>query len=210
MNAADEFLVHYGKNAALGSFTAPPELAPFRGARVVVEGPRGREVGTILAPSSSQGLPRTGTILRLLGAEDEDALTHLLLQGEEVFTTAAAVANSLAGLSVLDVDMPLQGAPILQVLADPAADLASFAQSLETLLGQPILIENLAEPLPIETDHSHEGGCGKPDCGRDSGGGCTTCGTGGGCSSCGSGGTDLADYFAHLRTKMETTRVPLA
>lgn len=210
MNAAAEYLVHYGKNAALGSFTAPPEIAPSRGARVVVEGPRGREVGTVLAPTSSQGLPRTGTILRLLGTEDEDALARLHLRGEEVFTAAADLANHHAGLAILDVDMPLQGAPILQVLADAATDLASFAHSLETHLGLPVLIENLAEPLPNEPEHSHEGGCGKPDCGRDSGGGCTTCGTGGGCSSCGSGGTDLADYFAHLRTKMETTRVPLA
>ena len=68
-----------------------------------------------------------------------------------------------------------------------------------------IRLENLS--LPKE-EHEH-GGCDKPDCGRESGGGCSTCSTGGGCSTCGSGKTDLREYFGHLRTKMES-RIPLA
>lgn len=210
MNVAADFLVHYGKNAALGSFTAPAPLAPGRGARVVVRGPRGLEVGIVLGPASP-AVPRTGAILRLTAAEDEQLLERLRHRAEEIYSRAVGLSDrSPSPLAVLDVDLPLDGPPILQVLAEGDADLATFARALEADLGTAILLENLAQPPTDLPEPASAGGCGRPDCGREEGGGCTSCGTGGGCSSCGSGGHDLADYFAHLRSKMDTHRVPLA
>lgn len=201
--AGEHYLVSHGKSGGVGSFVSPQPLILRRGDRVVVDGPRGREVGTVLCPASIRqsrllGAGSSGNIVRSLTAEDETALAGLGELGQQLFDFSRDTARRLGvAIEILDVDLMLDGRA--NVLFVGQAPLEGLAAALHGALGLEIRLENLAVPA-----ESH-GGCGKPDCGREAGGGggCSSCSSGG-CSTCGSGQVDLSQYFAHLRGRMET------
>jgi len=109
---------------------------------------------------------------------------------------------------VLDVELLFDNEhAVIQHLGWGECDFAELVQRLSQQYQLEARMENLALPPVAEAE---AGGCGKPDCGKTSGGGCTSCASGG-CSSCGDHKVDLRPYFAHLREQMEQSqRVPLA
>jgi hypothetical protein len=209
-----EFLVNHGKGGAVGRFLAAEALPLRRGDRVVVRSPRGLEVGVVLCPAGPRharllGDALVGELLRPAGPDDDAALERLRPLAERLFEDGRRLALDLdLPAEVLDVEMLLDGRrAIVQHVQAAECDWDGFVAALRSRHGVDVLLENLALAAPAEEEH---GGCGKPDCGRGGGGGCTDCGSGG-CSSCGSGGVDLRAYFAHLRTQMEQQhqRTPL-
>ncbi len=209
---AEHYLVSHGKCGGLGNFAASGSCTLRRGDRVVIEGPRGREVGTVLRQANVRqsrllGVALSGAIVRLLSQDDELDLRQQHALQERLFAAASQLARSRdLPIEILDVDVLLENRAIIQFLGVDDAALEAFADHLGRDFGVEIHLENLA----LATVAEEPAGCGKPDCGKTDGGGCTTCSTGGGCSSCGSEATDLSPYFAHLRTKMENNqRTPL-
>lgn len=216
LDAHDQFIVSFGKSGALGVFTSENPLTLRRNQAVLVQTPRGVEIGTVLRPATlSQarllGATSSGSLLRPLTPDDETQRDTLADIAQRIFETSrACVERDALALEILDVDVMFDGSSAIVQFVGDDADTEKLAQALERHFTMAIRLENLAVPT-VEDKHEH-GGCDKPDCGRtaDGGGGCTTCSTGGGCSSCGSGKkTDLKEYFGHLRTKMES-RIPLA
>ena len=203
-DAADQFVVSFGKAGAVGVFNAPAPFVLRRGDRVVIGTPRGTEVGSVLCPASVRqarllGATVSGPLLRPLAAEDEARLPELHQLGQRLYEAGRAlVQQDGLALEILDVEILLDGRQaILQFVgADPRLD--DFAHALERRFALEVRLENLTQPSAVE----EHGGCDKPDCGR-SAGGCTTCSSGGGCSSCGSQKVDMRNYFGHLREKME-------
>jgi cell fate regulator YaaT (PSP1 superfamily) len=214
---SDQYVVGFGKSGGLGCFTVVEAMELTRGDRVVVRTARGVEFGEVLGPATLRqarliGALAAGDILRRCTHDDEVAHVRLRRQADAMFEACRARAAELAlPLQILDVEVLLDGRhAIVQFVGGADVDAENLAAALPADDAIEFRLENLATPAPVDhEDHSH-GGCGKPDCGRTEGGGCSTCSTGGGCSSCGAGQVDLRPYFAHLRDKMEAQhRTPL-
>lgn len=216
---ADQYVVAFGKSGGLGCFTVVEPLDLVRGDRVVVQTPRGIELGDVLGPATLRqarliGAQASGDILRRATEDDRSIVPQLQQQADELFAASRVVAERLAlPLQILDVEVLLDRRHVLvQFVGGGEADVTKLVEALQIQDELQIRFENLAGPQVDEhDDHSH-GGCDKPDCGRTNGGqgGCTSCSTGGGCSSCGTGKPDMRAYFAHLRGKMEEAhRTPL-
>lgn len=198
-------LVQYGRGGFVGRFAAREPFA--RGARVVVSGPRGTEVGTVLCAADGPALD--GTALR--PATDRDTVSHE--RESKLLDTAIALAEARGlPLALVDAELTLDGALILHGLAWAACDADPLFADLTERFGLNVQFLDLGTPVPKEAPEP--AGCGKPGCGSEKGG-CSSCGTGGGCSSgsCSRGAAKSADeltaYFADLRAKMEAQRVPL-
>jgi hypothetical protein len=211
-DSTSEYLVSHGSSGGFGRFVAAGPLACARGTRVVIDGPRGLEVGTVLCPATpghGQFLPViSGRLLRPADAGDEEELAHLRARGEQLFAECRRLADELRlPLEIVDVELLPGGRLIVQHLGD--ADATPLADALRSRHGVDVYLEGLRLPPEAPEEEEH-GGCGQPGCGRAEGGGCTSCGTGG-CSSCGGGKVDLRAYFSHLRSQMEarTPRTPL-
>lgn len=195
-------LVQYGRGGFVGRFAAREPFA--RGARVVVSGPRGTEVGTVLCAADGPALD--GTALR--PATDRDAISPE--RESELLGAATALAEARGlPLALVDAELTLDGALILHGLAWAACAADPLFADLGARFGLSVRFLDLGT-TPVARE---ERGC--ASCGSE-GGGCSSCGTGsGGCSSgsCSRGAAKSADeltaYFADLRTKMEARRVPL-
>jgi hypothetical protein len=213
--AAAEYLISHGKSGGFGRFSSSLPLNLGRGDRVVIESKRGLEIGNVLCPASERhvqflaGTP-AGHLLRRAIPADDEALRRAQLLGRQIFDDGRTLAaKSGVCLEIVDVEILLDGTAIVQFLGGAAEDHAALADALQKTFSLTVLMENLALPAPEAEDH-HHGGCGKPDCGKAGGGGCTSCGSDGGCSSCGSGKVDVKAYFSHLRSKMDDRfRTPL-
>jgi hypothetical protein len=207
-----EYLVSYGKSGAFGRFTAASRLTCARGDTVVVRSQRGLELGVVLCeatPRHARLLDHTfvGELVRRATAEDTAAAGRMDVLGQRLFAEGCRLATELGvAVGVLDVEVLLDGRhAVVQHLSPEHCDPTPLADALARRHEVTVLLENLATPVPAAVEEE-AGGCGQPGCGRAHGSGCTTCGTGGGCSSCGSGKVDIAAYFAHLRSKMETSQ----
>lgn len=203
-----EYLVSHGKTGVVGRFLAHDVASYRRGDRVVIQGERGLAIGTVLCEATERHariLAATGhgRLLRAVHPDDEHALEQARTLAERIYTESRRLAVEMGlALEVMDVEMTLDGSrAIVQCLAG-ACDPAPLLDALAATHGVQVWLENLADPLEEEEEH----GCGKPDCGKSEGGGCSTCSSGGGCSSCGSGKVDMRDYFGHLREQMESSK----
>jgi hypothetical protein len=207
---SDQFIASYGKSGGLGCFSALTDECFSRGDRVALQTPRGLEAGAILGPATLRqarllGAQTSGTIVRRLGDEDLTLLIDLQRQANDLFAVSRAVAAGRGGhVEILDVELLLDGSHAIIHLVGRADDaMAQLIDELSRRANLHIRFENLA--LAIGERDQPAAGCGKPDCGKASGGGCSDCGAGG-CSSCGQEAVDLRPYFAHLRGRMEEQR----
>ncbi len=217
MEFPDQFVASFGKDAALGCFTASGPLTLARHDRVLLQTPRGLEIGAVLGPATLRqarllGAHVRGDLLRPLTAADEPVVQKMLsLAGEVLAESERLLSECDISLSLIDAEafFDLRHA-LLHILHARPDDLAPFVETLSRRTGLDVRLANLAIPAEPEVH-----GCGEPNCGGGGGeGGCSTCSTGGGCATgCGTGTTappDLRPYFAHLREQMETNqRVPL-
>ena len=213
----DQFLASFGKDAAIGCFTADSPRSLPRHTPVLLKTPRGLETGHILGPATIRqarlvGAHVHGDLVRVLNFDDDDTLDKMSSLAQDVLDTAQRLAEeSDIPVSLLDAEVFFDlGHALLHVLHPNPDDLAPFVKDLSDSLGLDIRLANLAVPIPAAEE---DPGCGKPNCGEgDCGSGEGGCSTGGCSTGCGTGGqaVDLKPYFAHLREQMETTgRVPL-
>ncbi|MBM4067485.1 MAG: hypothetical protein FJ271_00865 [Planctomycetes bacterium] len=216
-----DYLATHGQSNHLGRFVAIEPLELKRGDRVVIETGRGLEIGTILCGASDNHVRLLrippGRLVRRTTADDERTLLDTRKSSDRLFAMVRSLSDELAlDVEILDVEVLLDAVTVVQFLG-AQSEAQALAAALADRHGLAVLMENLAA-MP---DDPVEAGCGKPDCGQGKEGGCTSCSSGGcstggcatGCATgCGTGGTrvDMRDYFAHLRGKMESRRVPLA
>ncbi|HEY2783500.1 MAG TPA: hypothetical protein VGJ05_00875 [Fimbriiglobus sp.] len=192
-----EYLVRYGRPAFVGRFRDPDGRTFARGASVAVRTPRGLEPGEVLA-----------TVTRFeIGLPGDLVGPHAPVPAPTVETDLLADAQARVAdlpVAVLDCEQLLDPVAVLHVAAWDACDLTPILDELSATFGLAVRVHHLGEePVPAPDPPT---GCGKPDCGQESGGGC---GSGGGCSSgsCSRGtvkdADDLTAYFSNLRTQME-------
>lgn len=206
------YLVQFGKSGFVGRFRFDDELPLERGDRVIVQGPRGMEFGTVLCEPATrfqQQAPEDGAILRRATSDDEFAADHNAQIASDLLAAAEAAGLPIA---FVDVEVSLDAsAAILHAIPWDACDADPLLAALSERFALPVRMFDLSR-TPVAKDETPAAGCGKPGCGSESGG-CTSCSTGG-CStgSCSKGkvksASELTAYFADLRQQMET-RTPL-
>jgi hypothetical protein len=231
-----QFLVRYGRPGFIGRFASA--LALTRGERVVVRGPRGVELGEVLllpeppprvedhdalrtapvawvpsvpsVPSDIHGASPTadGEILRVATSADGDEAARLSARGQELLAGATTMDSALP-LALVDVEVTLDGTAILHAVAWESCDASPQLEQLSARFGLAVKLLDLSR-VAVEKDPT---GCGKPNCGSESGG-CSSCGSSTGSCSRGSvkSAEELTSYFADLRRQMETAglvRTPL-
>jgi cell fate regulator YaaT (PSP1 superfamily) len=210
-------LVQFGRLGFIGRFTATAGVA--RGERVIVRGPRGVEMGTVLCNPDEPfetTLPPEGELVRAATAEDDAHAASLSGRSAELLGQAVAAAGERGlPLTFVDAELTFDDHFILHGLAWAACDATPLFEDLSEQFGLTVRLLDLSR-APTTRDPKPSGGCGEPGCGSGEGG-CST--GGGGCSSggCSRGsvksGDELSAYFANLRRQMEAagaTRTPLA
>lgn len=189
------FLVQYGRSAFVGWFTSEEPLE--RGMSVVIDSPRGRELGTIMGPHSQARSTIEGAVLR--PANDQDRSEHLeaeRLARAILQTVHDAITAHDEPVLVLDCEVLLSATEaILHVVSWGETDLTNRILDWSDRFGIPIRVYDLAR-VPKEATAS---GCGKPDCGS---GGCSSCTSG--CSTgCGKTVAQSADEVAELLREVD-------
>lgn len=191
------YLVQYGRSAFVGRFASNVPLA--RGDRIVIDSPRGRELGTVLCEPEQPSAHLDGQVVRRsnAGEEPSNEFANRILE-----TATAAVIREGHSALVLDCEVLIEGGAILHVVAWEPVDLTPILHEVSATFGLAVRLFDLAATA-VPADPTK---CGKPDCGS---GGCSSCGTGGGCgtSSCSRGvaksSDDLTAQFRELREAME-------
>ncbi|MBN9121475.1 MAG: hypothetical protein J0I06_20385, partial [Planctomycetes bacterium] len=117
-------LVQFGRSGFVGRFTAP--AAVERGARVVVRGPRGVEVGAVLCEPGDKFAPTLSTegeLVRVATADDESRVATFSEREAELLAVAtdAAAENGLP-LTFVDAELTLDDRLILHGLAWDVCD----------------------------------------------------------------------------------------
>jgi hypothetical protein len=212
MAASSDYLVTHGCTAALTRCRAGSHLLAQHGDQVVIESPRGLELGEVLCPAGAEvTVTSIGQVLRLATPEDEQRAHDLRCRGQLLLDDSQQLIDEMQlPLLPLDVDMILDGdKAILHVLRWQSCTLTPFIEQLRARQGLQV---TLFDRSKVEETHEH--GCGS--CGA---GGCGSCGDegcGSGCSSgdCSRGkiqsAEELTRYFAALRAQMQAhERVPL-
>jgi uncharacterized membrane protein YgcG len=194
------YWIRYGRNAYLGCFTSATQHA--RGEVVLVESPRGAELGEILCTADVANLA-DGTLIRSASAGDLASANEQNLRARAMLPQLATLAEALPVL-VVDAEMMHDAQTlIVHVMPWDYANLDAYATTAAETLGVAVQILNLAnasqEPLAAPTCGS--GGCGSGGCGS---GGCSTggCSTGGCSRNQKATATELTTYFRELRKRM--------
>ena len=214
------YLVQFGRLAFVGrfQFAACGFAMPFsRGDRVVIHGPRGLELGTLLGEVSDRftQLNDDGELLRIASLEDCAAAERGEALGQRILAEAE---NAGLPIGFIDIEVSLNGAAaVLHGLPWGECDATPLFAELSDRFGLAVRLLDLSHTsTPNDPPDPEKMTCGKPGCGTDAGG-CSSCSTGG-CStgSCSNGQVksagELTAYFADLRQKMETeglVRTPL-
>ncbi len=206
-------LVQYGRSAFVGGFTADGD-APPRGTAVVVQSPRGVEIGTVLGPVAERFAGQVnetgGAVLRAITPADEAAVGVAAELAAQILDTADRSGRPVTFLDC-EVTLDRRGA-VLHVVPWQACDLDPVLAELSDTFGLAVRLLDVSRTPTLQDPPEPKLTCDKPDCGTGEGG-CSSCGTGGGCStgSCSKGSVKSADeltaYFADLRRQME--RQPL-
>jgi cell fate regulator YaaT (PSP1 superfamily) len=214
-----EYLASFGLAGDFGRFRAAAPLSLRRGERVVVRGPRGVEIATVLReaePGHAHYLPNTsvGQLLRRFTSDDEQTETRLRVKGQQLFERGRLLAVALQlPLELIDVEILLDGEhALLHHLRWADADVRSFVSTLSREFALHIALVDLTGPREAagHEDSEEHAGCGKPNCGQEGGeGGCSSCGSGG-CGTCGTTKpSEVETHFAQLREQMESRRTAL-
>lgn len=215
---AQEYLASFGRSGEFGRFRSATPLNLRRGERVVVRGPRGVEIAEVLrqaTPRHAHFLPNTsvGQLLRRLTPADEQSESDMRQRAQQLLDRGGQLAAELGlPLILLDVEVLFDGEhAILHQLRAKDGDVRPFVSTLSREFAVHITLVDLNRDLiGAGLDESDDlAGCGRPDCGQRTEGGCSTCSSGG-CGSCGSATPkDTELYFAQLREQMERQRTAL-
>lgn len=203
-----DYLVRHGCCGDVGRFDATADFRP--GDRVVVRSQRGLEIGSVLCaarPLHQRLVESAGELLRLATADDDEIARGIAARSQQLFEEGRRLAAELAlPLELLDVDITLDGRQVtLHYLSWQECDLRPLVSALSRKYEVLVAGRDLALPAGATA-------CGRPDCGRPSGQGCTNCSAGGCSTGCGSPARarEVQQFFASLRQKMEDRhRLPL-
>lgn len=220
--AKSEYLVQFGCAAHLGRFRNLTGTALARGARVVVAGARGLELGEVLGPADTAHARRLaavpdGDLVRAATADDEAEADRIAARVAELLPLAERFIDEMGlPLAVLDLEILLDGQALLHAVHWAECDATPLFERLSAAAGLAVKLHDLTRPAGEKEEPA---GCGSGGCGS---GGCGNGGCGsekGGCSSgsCSKGSVksaeELTAYFADLRRQMEQAnlvRTPLA
>lgn len=167
------WLVRYGAIPEVAKFAAEAPEPLERGARVVVQSPRGLDLGTIL-----QGVPGPATadsdeslrIVRLASGEDLTAFDELREDAQGTFAEWwSRLRDWNLELELVDVEWTLDREKlILYVLGGRSADTTKLALLAATAGHQAVVVQPVGKEGLVPMPTSQGGGCGCGD------GGCST------------------------------------
>ncbi len=190
------FLVQYGRSAFVGWFTSEEPLE--RGTLVIIDSPRGRELGTIMGPQSPTHATIDGAVLRPANPQDQSEFVNAERQARAILQSVHdAITAQEEPVLVLDCEvLHFASEAILHVVSWGAADLTNRIRDWSDRFGIPIRLYDLAQ-TPKETVQ----GCGTSDCGS---GNCSSCSSGSGCATgCGKSVARSADEVAELLREVD-------
>lgn len=205
------YLIQFGRTAFVGRFDNPQGLSLERTQTVVIRTARGLELGTVLCPVAERFARSLETVGgKIIRPSTDDDLASVNHAANLAANVLACAERLTAGepISLIDAEATLDSACVaLHLIPFAECDLQPILQRLSDEFQTTVTLHDITRggSLPDAPD-AVEAGCGKPNCGSESGGGC---GTGGGCStgSCSRGkvksAEELTEYFADLRGKME-------
>lgn len=201
-------VVRYGRPAFVGRFVCDDASNLPRGAAVVVDTPRGRELGTVLGDAARHADALTaagGAVIRPASPADQALAATDTHAARELLDLAADRAAGLP-LTVADAEVLLgRSAGVLHCLVWDQFDGDAVFADLSLAAGYPVRLFDLANAGgPADPP---EPSCGSGGCGTGGGGCGSGCGSGGGCSRGAVKSADeLTAYFAGLRRQMEAGR----
>ena len=169
--ANSEYLVRYGNAGNIGRFASNAGCFD-RSARVVVRSSIGIQLGTVLAPTTSESLPRAGSIVRPASPQDELLAARLSQRRDEAIAACRArLAEAGVEATLVDAEYTLDARSLcFYFLSDPPPGTDAILEELGNTYAEAIGLEAFATLL--------EEGCG-PDCGTEKAAGCA-----GGCATC--------------------------
>jgi len=180
-----EYLVSYGNLGDFGRFRAAVPLACRRGQKLVVQSPRGLDLGVVMCPARDGHLrvlssTEVREILRPATEDDLQRAARHRRQSLCLCENARTVARELKlSLEVLDAEILLDGEQaVLYYLKQAECDPRPF---LDRLAERHRLLIRLCDLALPETPDQEFASCGGGNCGSE--GGCGSCGSGG-CSTC--------------------------
>jgi cell fate regulator YaaT (PSP1 superfamily) len=215
-----EYLVSHGCLGDFGLFRPVERLECRRDDRVVVRSQQGLELGVVLCPATARhahllSQSFVGQLLRRVTSDDDCWAALQRERSHHLFEDGQRLLDELnLPIALLDVEILLDGQLAnLHHLRWGDCDERQLVSTLSKKYELQITLHNMALPPKNAGLENLHGGCGKPGCGKQDGGGCTSCGTsGGGCATgCGSIKSDeLQAYFMSLRHRMDNrSRMPL-
>lgn len=198
-----QYLVEYGRLALLGRMSAELGQSLVRGDRVVIAGPRGRELGLVRCSLEARfaSAEPEGVILRRATTDDLAAEAALQAWADDLREAARAALHPQTPLTILDCEMTLdRQSAILIGLADPHCDPHALLEPIARRFGLPIRFLDLAQfaPAPKQTPSPCSSctscACSTAGCGtgsRNSPGtagkrGCSSAHSASGCAGCAS------------------------
>ena len=209
-----DYLVQYGTSAFVGRFTATIE--PVRGASVLLQTPRGTELGIVLCDAKANAsFDASGELLREATAADYEARKCADLLASAILDAAALTDQAVTFLDC-EVTLDRRGA-VLHALPYGPCQLDDLLAELSDRFDLAVRLHDFSTTKPHVDPPEPKTTCEKPGCGTAEGG-CSSCSTGacGTGSSCSKGKVEsaaqLTSYFADLRQKMEeqvAVRTPL-
>jgi len=209
-----DYLVQYGTSAFVGRFTTDNDLS--RGLTVVLRGPRGLELGSVLCDANaSASFDLGGDILRVSEPADEVSRDVAARLSGDILDAANLTDQAVTFLDC-EVTLDRRGA-ILHALPWGDCRLDEHLAALSDRFDLAVRLFDVSQGKPPIDPPEPKTTCEKPGCGTAEGG-CSTCSTGacGTGSSCSKGKVEsaaqLTSYFSELRQKMEeqtAVRTPL-
>jgi cell fate regulator YaaT (PSP1 superfamily) len=167
------WLIRYGAIPEVAKFVAEQDVRVERGARVVIQSPRGLDLGTVLQIVPGSVEADGDTDLRIERAADADDLAtfeNLRDEGQASFAEWwSRIRDWNLELELVDVEWTLDRKTlVLYVLGGRSADTTKLALFAATAGHDAIVVQPVGKEGLIPMPQSQGGGCGCSD------GGCST------------------------------------
>ena len=163
-----KYIVRHGSTRLLGVFTSRSNYR--RGSRVIARTNRGMEVGEVLSEATDHALaqlkePTSGQILRVMSAQDENELSHILSTEAEEFSACQRHVNELGlQMELVDVEHLFGGERVVvYYLAEQRVDFRELVKKLAGEFQTRIEMRHIGvrDEAKLLADY---GDCGKPVC----------------------------------------------
>lgn len=168
------YLVRYGALGWVEPFGTIERIDCVRKDRVLLQTPRGTEIGEVLAvfdgaERAAERRQPTGEVVRKLTPEDEQQAQRLASAPQAVLDDCRRlIVAEDRSMEVIDGEPLFDGRTVvLYYVGDPAADPSSLAERLSADHGVCITFQPMIDPpAPVGTGGCGSGGCGSGGCGK--------------------------------------------